>query len=270
MAERRFSQDLPSPLVVAHRGASRDLPENTLAAFEAAIAAGADAVEFDVRMSRDGHAIVMHDASVHRTTGGEGLVRDLTLAELKRLRVGSVLGRPAGEPAGIPTLVETLALLSGRIAVDVEIKNLPGEPDHDPDREAAVEATLRALDGSAFVGAVLISSFNPRSVARAVELDPRVPTGLLALEAMPVDDAIELAVRGGHPWVLPAAAAVLPAGASLVDRVHEAGLRLGTWIVDDPGDAVRLSSWGIDAVATNDPARIVSAVRGPTAAEPSS
>ncbi len=266
MAERRFSQDLPSPLVVAHRGASHDQPENTLAAFEAAIVAGADAVEFDVRMSRDGHAMVMHDASVHRTTGREGLVRDLTLAELKQLRIGS----SSSEPAEIPTLAETLALLSGRVAVDVEIKNLPGEPDHDPDREAAVEATLLALDGSAFVGAVLISSFNPRSVARSVELDPLVPTGLLALEAMPVDDAIELALRGGHPWVLPAATAVLVAGAPLVDRVHEAGLRLGTWIVDDPGDAVQLSSWGIDAVATNDPARIVPAVRGTTAAEPSS
>jgi glycerophosphoryl diester phosphodiesterase len=265
MAERRFSQDPPSPLVVAHRGASRDRPENTFPAFEAAIVAGADAVEFDVRMSRDGHAVVMHDASLRRTTGVDGLVRDLTLAELQRLTAGPAGRGLGGERERIPTLVETLAFLSGRVAVDVEIKNLPGEPDHDPDEEAAVDATLRALDDVAFVGAVLISSFNPRSLARVVEIDPNVPTGLLALEAMPIDDAVALAVAGNHPWVLPAAPAVLAAGPSAVDLAHEAGLRFGTWIVDDLDEAARLAAWGIDAVATNDPVHVVPAIRAPRA-----
>jgi glycerophosphoryl diester phosphodiesterase len=260
MAERRFSQDLSTPLVVAHRGASAYEPENTIAAFEAALAAGADAVEFDVRMSRDGHAMVMHDASVDRTTDGRGLVRDLTLLELKRLRIRS----PSGEPAEIPTLAETLAMLSGRAGVDVEIKNLPGEPDHDPDREPAVEATLLALEDAAFVGAVLVSSFNPRSLARARELNAAVPTGLLTLEAMPTKDAVALAKGEGHGWVLPAVAGVLAAGEPLVARAHAAGLRLGTWIVDDPGTAARLSSWGLDAVATNDPSAVVPAVREAT------
>jgi glycerophosphoryl diester phosphodiesterase len=261
MAERRFSLDLSSPLVVAHRGASRDRPENTFPAFEAAIAAGAHAVEFDVRMSRDGHAVVMHDASVRRTTGADGLVRDLTLAELKRLSAGPAVGASGGDRAEIPTLSETLEFLSGRVAVDVEIKNLPGEPDHDPDHEAAVEATLRALDDVAFVGAVLISSFNPRSLARAVELEPDVPTGFLALEAMPIDDAVALARGGNHPWVLPAAGAVLAGGPSAVDLAHRTGLRLGTWIVDDVDDAARLAAWGVDAVATNDPVHVVPAIR---------
>ena len=259
MAERRFSHDVRLPLVVAHRGASTEKPENTLAAFEAAVGAGADAVEFDVRMSRDGHAVVMHDASVDRTTDAHGLVRDLTLRELKRCTT-----RSSGRPGEIPTLAEALALLSGRAAVDVEIKNLPGDPDHDPDREPGVEATLRALDETSFVGAVLISSFSPRSIARALELDAGVPTGLLALEAMPADDAIALARDAGHEWVLPAAAAVLREGEPLVALAHGAGLRVGTWIVDDPGTAVRLASWGLDALATNDPRAIVPAVRRPS------
>jgi glycerophosphoryl diester phosphodiesterase len=256
MVERRFSDDLPFPLVVAHRGASAEEPENTLPAFEAAVGAGADAVEFDVRMSADGHAVVMHDPAVDRTTDGHGLVRDLTLSDLKRLRARSSSGA-----AEIPTLAETLALLSGRVAVDVEIKNIPGEPDYDPDRQAVVDATLRALDGGGFSGAVLISSFNPVAIAHAHATSPEVPTGLLAVQAMPMTDAIRLTVDGGHGWLLPAASSLLAGGPDVVASVHGSGLRLGTWIVDDPQEAARLAAWGLDAVATNDPRRIVPAVR---------
>jgi glycerophosphoryl diester phosphodiesterase len=257
MAERGFSNDLPFPLVVAHRGASAEQPENTLRAFEAAVALGADAVEFDVRMSADGHAVVVHDPAVDRTTDGHGLVRDLTLAELKGLRVRST---HAGDQEEIPTLDETLALLSGRVAIDVEIKNIPGEPDHDAERQDVVEATLRALDGEGFSGAVLISSFNPSSIAHARAAAPDVPTGLLSVQAMPVADALRLATEGGHGWVLPAARSVLEGGSELVAAAHEAGLRVGTWIVDDVDDAARLTAWGLDAVATNDPRAIAPAV----------
>jgi glycerophosphoryl diester phosphodiesterase len=257
MAERRFSEDLPATLVVAHRGASVEEPENTLPAFEAAVEAGADAVEFDVRMTSDGHAVVMHDPRVDRTTDGHGLVGELTLRELKGLRVRS----SSGEPAEVPTLAETLGLLSGRVAVDVEIKNVPGDPEHDAARQDAVDATLRALDDGGFSGAVLISSFSPAAIAHAREVSPEVPTGLLSVAAMPVDDAMRLAVEGGHGWVLPAAEAVLEGGEELVASAHRAGLRLGTWIVDDAAVAVRMAGWGLDAIATNDPRAIVSAVR---------
>jgi glycerophosphoryl diester phosphodiesterase len=256
MVERRFSEDGRTPLVVAHRGASREQPENTLAAFEAAVEAGADAVEFDVRMTADGHAVVLHDPSVDRTTDGSGLVRDLTLAEIKRLRVRSA----SGEPAEVPTLAETLGLLSGRAAIDVEIKNLPGEEDYDPDDEAAVEATLRALEEAGFVGGVLVSSFNPWSIARSRDLAPEVSTGLLTIEHMPVADAVAMAAGAGHGWVLPAAPAVLAAGEPVATLAHDAGLRLGTWIVDDGPTARKLADWGLDAIATNDPAVIVDAV----------
>jgi glycerophosphoryl diester phosphodiesterase len=256
MAERGFSNDLPFPLVVAHRGTSAEEPENTLRAFESAVELGADAVEFDVRMTADGHAVVMHDPAVDRTTDGHGLVRELTLTELKRLRVRSSSGRQEE----IPTLGETLSLLSGRVAVDVEIKNIPGEPDHDPDREDLVDATLRALDDGGFDGAVLISSFNPSSIAHARATSPEVPTGLLAVQAMPLADAMRLTVEGGHGWLLPAAATLLAGGEGVVAAAHGAGLRLGTWIVDDPEVAARLSAWGLDAIATNDPRAIVPAV----------
>ncbi len=250
MSERSFSQDAAA-LVVAHRGASATEAENTLSAFEAAIAAGADVTEFDVRMTADGIAVVMHDPDVGRTTDGSGLVRDLTLAEVKRLRIAG--------PAEVPTLVEALRCCSGRIAVDVEIKNIPGEPDFDADRELAVEATLRALEDVAFAGAVLVSSFNPFSIARSRALAPDVPTGLLSDPSVEARIALGYAHEQGHPWVLPYVGRVREGTTVLVEEAHATGTRLGTWLVDDPAEAVGLFRAGIEAVATNDPASVVAA-----------
>ena len=254
MSERRFSQEADR-LVVAHRGASAVEAENTIVAFETAVLAGADVVEFDVRMTADGAAVVMHDPDVSRTTDGHGLVRDLPLAELKRLRIRT----SAGDTAEVPTLIEALMCLSNRAAVDVEIKNIPGEPDFDGSQELAVEATLRALDDVGFVGPVLLSSFNPLSIARARELAPEIATGLLATEDVDARVAFTFARDQGHPWVLPFVGSVLAAGASLAAEVHASGMRLGTWITDDPVVAVELMRAGVDAIATNDPASIVAA-----------
>jgi glycerophosphoryl diester phosphodiesterase len=231
------------PMVVAHRGASVEQPENTITAFEAAIDAGADAVEFDVRMTADGHAVVMHDPDVSRTTEGRGLVAAMTLEENRTL--------------GVPTLDEVLRCLSGRAAVDIEIKNLPGEPDFTPDREPAVEATLAALDSVGFSGQVIVSSFNPASIAHSRALRPEVPTGLLTEYEVDAEEALMRATSQGHPWVLPFVLKVLEASDGFVDRVHAGGAILGVWIADDPDTARRLFELGADAVATNDPRAIV-------------
>jgi glycerophosphoryl diester phosphodiesterase len=240
-------------MVVAHRGASVEQPENTIEAFEAAIAARADAVEFDVRMTADGVAVVMHDADVSRTTGGTGLVPELTLVDVRRLRIPL----PGGGAAGAPTLKEALGCLAGRAAADIEIKNLPGEPGFTPDREPAVEATLEALDAVGFTDPVIVSSFNPRSIAHSHQLRPEVPTGLLTSYEVDASEALKRAVGKGHPWVLPFVAKVLEAGEGFCAEAREAGRLLGVWIADDPSMARTLFEWGVDAVATNDPRAIV-------------
>ena len=255
MSERPFSQ-VANPLIVAHRGASVDEAENTLEAFEAAIGAGADAVEFDVRITADGHPVVMHDPTVDRTTDGTGLVSSHTLAEIGALRIDLA----SGAAARVPTLHEALRVLSGRAAVDVEIKNIPGEPDFDSERELAVEAVHRALDEVGFVGDVIVSSFNPLSIAASLAARPEIPTGLLTEYGVDAVAALRFAADQGHAWVLPFVGKVLEADASFPGEVHDAGLLLGTWITDDPAEAVALSRSGVDALATNDPRGIAAAL----------
>ena len=248
MADHRFPRDA-FPLIVAHRGAPSTHPENTLPSFEAAIALGARIVELDVRVSSDGVPVVMHDATVDRTTDGSGPVHELTVAELAGLNAGT-----ADAPATVPTLADVLDLVSDRAAVAIEIKNLPGEPGYDARREAAVEAAHSEVERTAFRGAVLVIAFNPASIAASRAIAPEVPTGFLTTQIVDPREALEYAARSGHELVLPGTRALEPVGEEFVDEAHAAGLRVGTWTADEPGQVARLLGWGVDAVASNDPA----------------
>jgi len=250
-----FSQD-PLGLVVAHRGLATSEAENTLEAFAAALDVGADAVEFDVRLTGDGVPIVMHDAAVDRTTDGHGVARSMSLEEIKGLRIATA----DGSGAEVPTLGETLAALSGRAMIAVEIKNVLGDPDFDLD-QALVEATHRALEREAFVGPVLIASFNPASIARSREIAPEVPTALLTIEGFDPRAGLAAALSSAHPWLLPVATEVFSAGSTFLAEAHAAGVRIGAWTVDEPQSAVELMRWGVDAVVTNDAGAIVRARR---------
>jgi glycerophosphoryl diester phosphodiesterase len=243
----RFPDDA-FPTVVAHRGASSTRPENTIPSFEEAIRLGAGIVEFDVRLSRDGVPVVIHDPAVDRTTDGTGLVHELSAAELSSMNAGT-----EAEPTPVPTLAEVLRCASGRAAIAVEIKNIPGEPAFEPTRELIVEAVHAELERQGFDGAVLVISFNPSSIASSKLVAPDVPTGFLTTDLVPPREALAYAASAGHDMVLPGTRASIPAGPSFVDEVHAAGLRVGTWTVDDPETVRMLLDRGFDAVASNDP-----------------
>jgi glycerophosphoryl diester phosphodiesterase len=250
--DHRFPDDA-FPAIVAHRGASSTRPENTLDAFEEAIRLGADILEMDVRLTRDGVPVVVHDETVDRTTDGRGRVRDLAASEIAALRAG-----PPDFAARVPTLAEVLALVRGRAAVALELKELPGEDGYDAERRAALAAaTHRALDRSGFGGPALVISFDPLAVAESRSIAPDVPTGFLATDMIPAADALGLAKAGGHAMVLPGTRALDPAGRAFVGAAHDAGLRVGTWTADAPADVRRYLDWGVDAVASNDPAMAV-------------
>jgi len=237
------------PAIVAHRGASSTRPENTLSSFEEALRLGARIVELDVRLSRDGVAMVMHDATVDRTTDGTGAVHELDEREIASLNAGTVAA-----PERIPTLAEVLDLVSGRGAVALEIKNLPGEPGFESGRERAVEATHDELGRTAFEGSALVVSFNPASIAASRAIDPAVPTGFLTTEHVPPREALAYAAGAGHEMVLPGTRSLVPAGEGFVEEAHAAGIRVGTWTVDEPEELRRILAMGVEAVASNDPA----------------
>ncbi len=255
MIDRSFPADA-FPAVVAHRGASSTHPENTLPAFEAALALGAPVVELDVRLTADGHAVVMHDADVSRTTDGEGFVHELTLEQVRRLEAGTF-----EHPAPVPLLSEVLDLVSGRGGVAIEIKNLPGDPGYEPGGESSVAAALAEVERVGFEGPVLVVSFNPRSIAAAREAAAGVATGLLTTDAISPDDGLAFVAGQGHDFLLPGSRGLLATALDVVERAHASGVRLGTWTVDDPPTFGRLIDGGLDAVATNDPAMGLELVR---------
>ena len=255
MSHRTFPAEVP--VIVAHRGASSTHPENTIAAFEAAIALGAPFVEFDVRRTSDDVPVVIHDPTTDRTAGVPGIVRATTADALRRLDVGG-----DGVPQSVPLLDEALRCLSARAGAVIEIKNLPGEPDHTPDAEPIVAAVLGALDRTAFVGPVLVVSFNPASVAAVRSSAADVGTGLLLAGHDDPRPGLALAGRSGHDMVLPGTWGLLPAGAGFVAEAHALGVRVGTWTVDDAASVRELGGWGIDAIASNDPGMALAALAG--------
>lgn len=237
------------PIVVAHRGASEDAPENTLEAFDLALSAGAGAVESDLRLTADGVPVVLHDADLSRISDGAESAR---VAELS-------LSRLQGLGLGIPTLAEVLALVEGRGAVDLEIKNVPWDPDFEPDAERVLEASIDEVRRHSMEDSVLVSSFHLPTLARSREVAPAIPTGLLTPPTVAAAEALGLAIAAQHAFVLPNAAALIAAGPEIVDRAHEAAVFVGTWVVDDGDTIAQMMNWGVDAVATNDPAAGVAA-----------
>lgn len=237
------------PAIVAHRGASAHHPENTLAAFDAAITAGADMIELDVRLTADGVPVVIHDQDVALTTDGTGLISELTMAQVTDLNAGARWQRRES----VPTLREALTLLRGRAAVEIDVKNDPGEPGYDPSRQVLADEVLKLLDALRFASAI-VTSENPRTVEWVRRHAPWIATGVEAEGSADLGDLLVYSAARGYAFVLPSADAVLAAGREFADHAHELGVQLDVWTVDDPDTVAELFAWGVDAIETNDPA----------------
>ena len=117
-----------------------------------------------------------------------------------------------------------------------------------------MEAAHAELQRTAFRGAVLVIAFNPASIAASCTIAPEVPTGFLTTQIVDPREALAYAVTAGHELLLPGTKALEPVGAAFVDEAHAKGMRVGTWTADEPEEVARLLGWGVDAVASNDPA----------------
>lgn len=254
-------------LVVAHRGASADEPEHSLAAYELAIAIGADAVECDVRLTRDGHLVLVHDATLERTSnGGQATLSGMTLAELEQYDFDRRPGAPApprrhGEWADardearsrvltLDRLLRTLMSAPYPIGISIETKHpnaYGGEVE---------EATARVLAETSFPrDRVRVMSFSGAAIERMRRIAPDLPLVYL------VETPTRRALRGA---ALPAGARILGPGLHLlmsdrdiVRRMHDAGHTVHVWTVDDPRDVELCVSLGVDAIITNRPAAVL-------------
>jgi glycerophosphoryl diester phosphodiesterase len=200
-----------------------------------------DVIECDVHLTDDGALAVIHDHLLERTTDGKGLVRDYTMAELKQLDAGSWKNeRFRGER--IPSLEEVLELARGKVAVAVEVKNLPLP------YEGIERALARSIESSGMKDDVIVISFDHRSVRAMGELVPGLLLGVLDA-ARPVDP-IRVMEDAGAAVFCPHWAAIDPATAQ---EIHAAGKRIAVWTVDDPFAMAWTKSLPADAVYTNRP-----------------
>lgn len=215
--------------VIAHRGASTAAQENTLEAFRLAQTMGAEWVELDARRAADGVVVVHHDA---------------------HLADGRILAEVSSEdlPDYIPNLAEALEAC-GDTSVNIEIKNLPNDPDYDEDHLVA-DAVAGLVQAYLGPQRALITSFNIDAVDRIRAVDPSIPCGWLLFEMTDPASAIGRAVahemKTIHPWdVL--------VDINFVNRAHAAGLLVNVWTVDDPDRMVQLIEMGVDGICTNVP-----------------
>jgi glycerophosphoryl diester phosphodiesterase len=227
-------------LTIAHRGASVLYPENTMRAFIEAAGLGADMCEFDVRMTRDGEVVVIHDAAVNRTTDGRGQVAAMSAAALKELDAGMRF-KPEFRGERIPTLTEVAEALGAlRCGMDVELKarGLEGR-------------VCEILRGCHVLESAIVSSFDWDQLKLVVAEEPALRVALLGEKAPATLLEAALAMH---------AFAIAPrfdiADAALCAEAHRRGLAVYVWTVDDTPTMRRLIAAGVDGIMTNNPGRL--------------
>lgn len=238
--------------MIAHRGAARIAPENTLTAFRLAAETGADAIELDARLSADGAVIVLHDLSLDRTTNGSGDVSDWSLTDLKALDAGAKFSA-SFEDERIPILDEVLEEVGRRILVNVELKDYESMLDR-----RLAEAVVRIVRHHGLERRVLISSFTPFGLRTVRRLAPEIPLGLLLW----ADEKkwMQFAARGLTPFE------ACHSHERMTDRYliaaeHSRGRRVHSWTVNNADRMRELVLLGADGLITDAPDVARQAVR---------
>lgn len=224
-------------LLIGHRGANKEAPENTLKSFKKAIELGADYIEFDIHITKDKEIVIMHDENTYRTTGHAGLIKEMTLSELKKL--------DCGEGEEVPTLHELINLAKNKVGLQCEIKV-----------EGLVTELLDILRQESLIESTIISSFNHDELKKVKKKEENIK--IAALEPSGggwitdwiqkkriVDNAVENNFYGIHPLYR-------LVDEDLIDYAHENGLKMNAWTVDSKRAMEKLIDQGIDGIITND------------------
>lgn len=232
------------PRIIAHRGASLIKPENTLAAFLAALTSGADGIELDLQMTGDQELVVLHDETLDRTTNGKGYLASYSVAHIRELDAGSWFSGEFSHEK-VPFLWEVLDLLAGKeVLLNIELKNgiVPYE---------GMEKRLLGMLEDYPSQEVLISSFNHYSLRTVKQLSPATKCGALYMAGFmePWEYARRWQFEALHPVYLN----IIP---ELVTGCRASGIELYPWTVDDPLELQRLCSAGVTGIITNAPDRL--------------
>ena len=215
-------------LRIGHRGARAYAPENTLTSFKKALEIGVDAVELDVRRTKDNQLVVIHDADIKRTTDGEGLVSELTLKEIKNFS--------AEEGEKIPTLLEVLDFLDGKVKVFIELKESGLE-----------EQVLSLVHKKKLEKNVVIVSFLEDTLSKVRELDENIETGLIyATHKNPIKAALDL--KSNYLLAL-----YRFTHTANVEKAHENGLKVIVWTINSQSEAETYAKKGVDGIASDKP-----------------
>jgi glycerophosphoryl diester phosphodiesterase len=252
--------------VIGHRGNRAFAPENTLPALLEAVALGADALEFDLRLSRDGRLVVFHDATLPRTTDGRGEVAQHTLAELQRLDAGAMFTRDGGRSfpwrgrgAAVPAFDDVIEALPRQLPLILELKTA-----------TATEPLRQAIRRHGLAPRIIVAGFDPQATqplrgagfalgAAAPDVIALLPAALLHLHARP---------RHVQALCIPQRWRGLPVPiAALARTLRGSGATLHVWTVNDAAEAQRLWSHGVQGIISDDPAAMLAARAGATAAK---
>ena len=234
--------------IIAHRGYSAKAPENTLAALDAALEAGADAVEFDIQTGGDGLPVLFHDDMLSRTTNGVGPVRRRTLIQMKALDAGKWFSPEfAGEK--IPSLSEAFEHLGERVGhIYAEVKGF--REMEDLDRMVHITEKTGALERTTFI------AMNWTLLDRMRTTRPGISIGFIVTKANQADEALQRA-SGDPAALIDYDARLLLADPELARRTSAAGVDTAVWTVDSTEDATRLAEMGVRRITTNEVGRLL-------------
>ena len=235
------------PLVLAHRGANKVAPQNTLPAFLKAIQFNADGIETDVHLCKDGEIVICHNYTVDATSNGKGSIDEMTFAELRRMDFGSYFSNDF-KGVTLPTLAELLSLVKNMNLINIEIK--APQKDNDLVKRVVEEVYKFGIEKNS-----IISCFDPECIRQVKELDKNLKTGLLYERSALGDEIMNFGVAK-YCQQLKADAAHpehILMTEELVKDLHNNGIKVNPWTVNLKEDIIRLANWGCDALITDIP-----------------
>lgn len=225
--------------ILGHRGGTKAYPENTLINFKKAVELGADGVEFDVQLSKDGEMVVIHDEKIDRTMSGSGYVKDFKLAELKAMSAGESFASEFKEEK-IPTLREVLEVVKDLEFINIELKNYLAYPKLE-------EKVLKLLAEFGIQEKTIVSSFDHYSLQKIKKLQPEIKTG--ALMAAKMINAPDYAFKRGFDALH---LNYLTADQEVIDKAHFMGLELNVYTVNEAEMLKKLIEAEVDMIITDE------------------